>query len=129
MASVRLMRIVVIVSCAESPFVMKSVCSCILTLMGSLRKTQGRHMMDVQGESLLCMNLYKAESIFMLITIIFYFHQIRYVERNKEDGSPFVETVPAEIIYCEDLEAWVFRHTSIRTSLDELEEVSTTCAQ
>ena len=86
-------------------------------------------MMDVQGESLLCMNLYKAESIFMLITIIFYFHQIRYVERNKEDGSPFVETVPAEIIYCEDLEAWVFRHTSIRTSLDELEEVSTTCAQ
>lgn len=48
----------------------------------------------------------------------------RYVERNKEDGSPFLETVPAEIIYCEDLEAWVFRHPNIRTSLDELEEVS-----
>eukprot|EP00577_Skeletonema_sp_RCC1716_P005244 CAMPEP_0113387154 /NCGR_PEP_ID=MMETSP0013_2-20120614/8386_1 /TAXON_ID=2843 ORGANISM="Skeletonema costatum, Strain 1716" /NCGR_SAMPLE_ID=MMETSP0013_2 /ASSEMBLY_ACC=CAM_ASM_000158 /LENGTH=769 /DNA_ID=CAMNT_0000270033 /DNA_START=12 /DNA_END=2318 /DNA_ORIENTATION=+ /assembly_acc=CAM_ASM_000158 len=46
----------------------------------------------------------------------------RYVEHNKEDGSPFLETVPAEIIYCEDLEAWVFRHKNIRTSLDELEE-------
>jgi hypothetical protein len=48
----------------------------------------------------------------------------RYVERNKEDGSPFLETVPAEIIYCESLGAWVFRHPNIRTSLDELEEVS-----
>jgi len=46
----------------------------------------------------------------------------RYVEHNKEDGSPFLETVPAEIIYCEKLEAWVFRHKNIRTSLDELEE-------
>jgi len=49
----------------------------------------------------------------------------RYVERNKEDGSPFLETIPAEIIYCKDLEAWVFRHQNIRTSLDELEEVRT----
>lgn len=48
----------------------------------------------------------------------------RYVERNKEDGSPFLETEPAEIIYCENLKAWVFRHPYIRTSLDELEEVS-----
>jgi len=52
----------------------------------------------------------------------------RYVEHNKEDGSPFLETVPAEIIYCEDLEAWVFRHKNIRTSLDELEEVSEDCS-
>ena len=48
----------------------------------------------------------------------------RYVERNKEDGSEFQVTVPAEIIYCEYLEAWVFRHPNIRTSLDDLEEVS-----
>lgn len=75
------------------------------------------------------MNNTKQNCSSTLITVSIYFYQIRYVERNKEDGSPFVETVPAEIIYCEDLEAWVFRHPSIRTSLDELEEVSTTCAQ
>jgi hypothetical protein len=42
----------------------------------------------------------------------------RYVEQNKEDGSPFRSTVPAEIVYCDDAEAWVFRHERISTTLD-----------
>jgi len=41
----------------------------------------------------------------------------KYVEMNKEDGDPFqrADPGPAEIIYCEDIEAWVFRHARIRT--------------
>jgi len=41
----------------------------------------------------------------------------RYVEMNKEKGAPYKNTIPAEIIYCEDIEAWVFRHRHITTSL------------
>lgn len=46
----------------------------------------------------------------------------RYVERNKEDGDEFAKTIPAEIVYCEDIEAWVFRHPNILTS-DTSDEV------
>jgi len=38
-----------------------------------------------------------------------------FTERNKEDGDRFQKTVPAEFMYCEDIEAWVFRHPQIRT--------------
>ncbi|KAL7516968.1 hypothetical protein ACHAWX_001938 [Stephanocyclus meneghinianus] len=41
----------------------------------------------------------------------------RYVEQNKEDGLPFRSTIPAEIVYCEDAESWVFRHEKISTTL------------
>ncbi|KAL9187447.1 hypothetical protein ACHAXT_001550 [Thalassiosira profunda] len=47
----------------------------------------------------------------------------RYYEQNKEDGDPFVHTIGAEIVYCAELEAWVFRHEMISTSpRDEDEE-------
>jgi len=34
----------------------------------------------------------------------------RYIEHNKEDGEKFRVTHPAEISYCDAIEAWVFRH-------------------
>jgi len=37
---------------------------------------------------------------------------------NKEKGGAYKKTIPAEIIYCEDIEAWVFMHPNIKTSLD-----------
>ena len=40
----------------------------------------------------------------------------KYVERNKEWGEEFNHIVPAEIIYCDDIESWVFRHQHIRTA-------------
>ena len=40
----------------------------------------------------------------------------RYTEMNKEDGRPFKHTVGAELVYCTDIEAWVFRHELISTS-------------
>eukprot|EP00984_Skeletonema_dohrnii_P035952 scaffold36362_cov155-Skeletonema_dohrnii-CCMP3373.AAC.6 len=46
----------------------------------------------------------------------------RYVEMNKESGDPFKTTVPAEIVYCREIESWVFRHPKIRSSLDIGEE-------
>jgi hypothetical protein len=42
----------------------------------------------------------------------------RYVEMNKEKGEPYKSTIPAEIIYCEDIEAWVLMHPKIKTSVD-----------
>lgn len=39
----------------------------------------------------------------------------KYVERNKVDGAPFKEVTPAEIVYCEAIESWVFRHEGIIT--------------
>jgi hypothetical protein len=48
----------------------------------------------------------------------------RYVERNKENGGVFKHVSPAEIIFCGKIEAWVFRHKNIRTSLDNDYEVS-----
>lgn len=47
----------------------------------------------------------------------------RYVERNKERGGAYEHVVPAEIIYCHDIEAWVFRHENIHTSLEDDNEV------
>jgi hypothetical protein len=46
----------------------------------------------------------------------------RYVEQNKRDNSPFQELVGAEIVYCNEISAWVFRHDNIKTSKDGLEE-------
>lgn len=43
----------------------------------------------------------------------------RYVEQNKENGKPYHSTIPAEIVYCQEAEAWVFRHSKIRANLDE----------
>ena len=40
----------------------------------------------------------------------------KYTEQNKEDGSEFRSTIPAEIRYCQDLESWVFSHPFIRTT-------------
>ena len=47
----------------------------------------------------------------------------RYVERNKIDGKPFKDITPAEIVYCVDIKAWVFRHEQIRTADDYDNEV------
>ena len=49
-------------------------------------------------------------------------HRPKYTEMNKEDGDPFQTTVPAEIIYCSEIESWVFQHRNIRTSLNEEQE-------
>ena len=32
----------------------------------------------------------------------------RYIERNKERGGAFEHVVPAQIVYCRGIEAWVF---------------------
>lgn len=43
----------------------------------------------------------------------------RYVEMSKEKkDQPFHTTIPAYIMYCEDIKAWVLTHPKIRTSLD-----------
>ena len=46
----------------------------------------------------------------------------RYVEWNKVHGD---HVIPAEIVFCNEIQAWVFRHEDIRTSIDEDNEVST----
>lgn len=48
----------------------------------------------------------------------------RYVERNKENGGAYTQVIPAEIIYCKKIDAWVFRHENIRTSLNDDYEVT-----
>ena len=40
----------------------------------------------------------------------------RYVERSKARGEPFKVVTPAEIVYCQAIEAWVFRHPDIKTA-------------
>jgi hypothetical protein len=52
-----------------------------------------------------------------VMDISFLLGKPRYVEQNKEDGRPFRSTIPAEIVYCEDAESWVFRHEKISTTL------------
>ena len=37
----------------------------------------------------------------------------RYVERNKNDGSKFVNRKGAEIKYCKEIGSWVFMHENI----------------
>lgn len=37
----------------------------------------------------------------------------KWVEHNKENGEPFIKTVPAKIIYCRSLTAWVLMHPNI----------------
>eukprot|EP00804_Cyclotella_cryptica_P006522 CCRYP_012789-RB/>CCRYP_012789-RB protein AED:0.24 eAED:0.24 QI:253/1/1/1/0.71/0.8/15/71/708 len=51
----------------------------------------------------------------------------RYVEQNKEDGHPFRSTIPAEIVYCEDAESWVFRHEKISTTNSEASDDKNEC--
>ncbi|KAL7478407.1 hypothetical protein ACHAW6_004170 [Cyclotella cf. meneghiniana] len=51
----------------------------------------------------------------------------RYVEQNKEDGLPFRSTIPAEIVYCEDSESWVFRHEKISTTLSKDDDEKNEC--
>lgn len=46
----------------------------------------------------------------------------KYTEQNKEDGDEFKSTIPAEIIYCADIESWVFRHPNITTALTDDQE-------
>lgn len=41
----------------------------------------------------------------------------RYVEQNKRDGGEFPSTVGAEIIFCPELEKWVFTHKDIVKNL------------
>ena len=48
----------------------------------------------------------------------------RYIERNKEQGEAYAHVIPAEIVYCRDIEAWVFKHEHIQTSLDVDNEVN-----
>ena len=40
-------------------------------------------------------------------------------------GDPYDRVTPAEIVFCNEVQAWVFRHEDIRTSIDEDNEVST----
>ena len=47
-----------------------------------------------------------------------------YVEQNKNDGMPFVNTMGAQIKYCAEISAWVFMHPHILTSWNKEEEVS-----
>ena len=42
----------------------------------------------------------------------------KYVEQNKKDGGSFASVTPAEIRYCDDLDAWVFKHPDISVSPD-----------
>eukprot|EP00804_Cyclotella_cryptica_P006489 CCRYP_012786-RB/>CCRYP_012786-RB protein AED:0.12 eAED:0.12 QI:1112/0.7/0.90/1/0.8/0.90/11/549/703 len=51
----------------------------------------------------------------------------RYVEQNKEDGHSFRSTIPAEIVYCEDAESWVFRHEKISTTLSQEDDDQNEC--
>ena len=46
----------------------------------------------------------------------------KYSEQNKIDNKGFVNTVGAELLYCGDLGAWVFRHPDIKTSPNGEEE-------
>jgi len=47
----------------------------------------------------------------------------RYVEQNKNDGTPFGPSVRgAEIIYCRAIRSWVFTHPDILTTPPEEEE-------
>lgn len=46
----------------------------------------------------------------------------KYSEQNKIDNKGFVDTVGAELLYCGDLGAWVFRHPDIKTSRNGEEE-------
>lgn len=47
----------------------------------------------------------------------------RYVEQNKDEGTPFGSSVKgAQIIYCKDIGSWVFMHYDIMTSRHEAEE-------
>ncbi len=48
----------------------------------------------------------------------------RYVERDKVHGEPFQFVTPAEIIFCEEIQAWVFRHEDIKTSIVKDQEVN-----
>jgi len=37
----------------------------------------------------------------------------KYVEQSKNDGAAFEDTVGAEIVWCDDINSWVFRHPHI----------------
>jgi len=47
-----------------------------------------------------------------------------YTEMNKLAGEAYTQTIAAEIVYCTDEEAWVFRHKLISKVLTVDEEVS-----
>ena len=36
-----------------------------------------------------------------------------YTEMNKNTGEPYQETIGAQIVYCEEEEAWIFTHELI----------------
>ena len=42
----------------------------------------------------------------------------RYIEQNKEKREEYDKhkVIPAEIIYCPEIKAWVFRHKHIHTT-------------
>ncbi|KAL7544692.1 hypothetical protein ACHAWF_008058 [Thalassiosira exigua] len=46
----------------------------------------------------------------------------RYTEQNKIDGSQFLKTLPAEIVYCKEEERWVFTHPDIVKSDEAVAE-------
>eukprot|EP00578_Thalassiosira_sp_NH16_P023261 CAMPEP_0181093132 /NCGR_PEP_ID=MMETSP1071-20121207/9285_1 /TAXON_ID=35127 /ORGANISM="Thalassiosira sp., Strain NH16" /LENGTH=802 /DNA_ID=CAMNT_0023175351 /DNA_START=14 /DNA_END=2422 /DNA_ORIENTATION=+ len=46
----------------------------------------------------------------------------RYTEQNKRNSSKFEALVGAELLFCHELEAWVFRHELIKTSQNGKEE-------
>jgi len=53
---------------------------------------------------------------------------VKYTERNKEDGGMFKRTVGAEIVFCEAIDAWVFRHEDISISRNDDDERDNECA-
>lgn len=48
----------------------------------------------------------------------------RYVERNKKLGEVYERVIPAEIVFCQEIGAWVLRHDDIRTSNNVDNEVN-----
>ncbi|KAL7548009.1 hypothetical protein ACHAWF_011289 [Thalassiosira exigua] len=46
----------------------------------------------------------------------------RYVEQNKNEGTPFISTKGAEFKFCKEIKSWVFAHSDIKTSPNEEDE-------
>ena len=89
--------------------------SCFLTSMGFMKKKVSSHLEAVLLVGVSCSHtrvhpkgVHDGRS--------------RYVERNKVNGAPFKHVTPAEIVYCQAIEAWIFRHTDIATAEDEQDE-------
>jgi len=83
--------------------------------------------MDAQGKLKCSIKRQPPLSIFSRVRLHFHF-AARYVEQNKEDGSPYKEKKGAEIIYCEKINSWVLRHEWIQTSSPDDSDEENECS-